>query len=285
MNDHSDRSPNRNAATRDSWDSYAGHRQRVMQLLDSAIVQAPARLCVLGAGNGNDLELPALAKSYAEVHLVDMDATALEHAVTSQGVADVATIHRHAGIDLTGIMDTLDDWRPSRLPIGDELDACLVRAASAPLPKLPGPFDVVASICLLTQLYDGAVKALGSEHPRLLDLLVRIRLRHVRMMFELLRPGGLALLVSDFLSSDTFPALPDVPEDDLHAALIQQINQQNFFSGANPVVLRGVFTSDSQVAPLCAYVDLLPPWRWRLGPRWYAICALVSRKRIDAPEA
>jgi len=67
----------RNAITRDNWTAYANHRRTVTGHL--AVGRAPGcdRLCVLGAGNANDLELPILAVMCREVHLVDLDADAL----------------------------------------------------------------------------------------------------------------------------------------------------------------------------------------------------------------
>jgi hypothetical protein len=44
--------------------------------VDQSRAAAGARLCVLGAGNGNDFDLESLLAAHREVHLVDLDADA-----------------------------------------------------------------------------------------------------------------------------------------------------------------------------------------------------------------
>ena len=59
-----------NAESFDQWAGFADHRRRVSGLLATG----PGRLCVLGAGNANDLDLATLLEVHREVHLVDLDA-------------------------------------------------------------------------------------------------------------------------------------------------------------------------------------------------------------------
>src|SRR5690348_15383718 len=61
-----------NAETRDHWDAFAGHRAKVTGLLTSGGLPGASRLCVLGAGNCNDVDLAALLRAHREVHLVDV---------------------------------------------------------------------------------------------------------------------------------------------------------------------------------------------------------------------
>src|SRR6266481_2342634 len=91
-----------NLTTRNQWQLYASHRAEIEKLIvpDSR----GQRICVLGAGNCNDLDLKWLSEVYGEVHLVDLDRTALLEAVKRQDVDPLrGTIHIHAPIDLTGI--------------------------------------------------------------------------------------------------------------------------------------------------------------------------------------
>ena len=62
-----------NRSTRDHWPHFASHRDWIERLLVADGLGGGGRLCVLGAGNCNDLDLPALAEAFDEIHLVDLD--------------------------------------------------------------------------------------------------------------------------------------------------------------------------------------------------------------------
>ncbi|MBO0698821.1 MAG: hypothetical protein J2P46_10535, partial [Zavarzinella sp.] len=146
-----------NRGSADGWAAFADHRKKVTELLGGESTSPSSRLCVLGAGNCNDLDLNTLLRSYREVHLVDLDAEALARGVARQGLADEPGVHRHGGVDLTGILDTLAGWSPhTAVPTAD-----VAAWAEEPVrrlgPALPAPFEVVASTCLLSQLIGAAV--------------------------------------------------------------------------------------------------------------------------------
>src|SRR6185295_19591792 len=75
-----------NASSAAAWESYTSQRQRMTELFTGAGHSPAGRLCVLGAGNCNDLDLPALLGAYREVHLVDLDEEALNRGVARQGL-------------------------------------------------------------------------------------------------------------------------------------------------------------------------------------------------------
>src|SRR5438552_2239549 len=75
-----------NRSTRGQWALYASHRQELEKLLVPD--QPGGRICVLGAGNCNDLDLRWLTQVYREVQLVDIDPDALPRAATFQKVAE-----------------------------------------------------------------------------------------------------------------------------------------------------------------------------------------------------
>ena len=77
MNDPRGRQSGFNAESRDQWNAFSGHRQKVSALLGAGAEPRAGRLCVLGAGNCNDLDLASLLQAHREVHLVDLDAVAL----------------------------------------------------------------------------------------------------------------------------------------------------------------------------------------------------------------
>lgn len=268
----SDEHRRRNRTTREAWELYAGHRRRVAELL-AREGTGGGRLCLLGAGNCNDLDLNRLADAFAEVHLVDLDADALAEGVARQAPRAAERIVRHAPVDVTGIAARLAAWSEGRRPSSDEALDCLRAAEAAPAAELPGPFDVVASVGLLTQLIDSAQLALGKEHPQLVPLMLAIRHRHARLMLELLRPGGAGLLVSEIVSSDTAPELLAVDEAQLPALAARLIQARNFFTGCNPFALQMLFQNDPVLAPRVAQAQLLRPWRWQFVNRVYAVSA------------
>ncbi|MEX0712462.1 MAG: hypothetical protein WD278_08940 [Pirellulales bacterium] len=269
----------RNLAGRDRWQAFEGHRRRVTELLTGTARSAADRLCVLGAGNANDIDLGQLTSAFAEVHLVDLDSEALDFGLLRQQPAMRDRIHLHRQVDVTGAWDLLAAWSPEALPTPDEIDRCIERVTRFAGPALPAPFDAAASVCLVSQLVEGAVAALGHHHARLLELIVAIRTSHLRMLAQLVRPGGRGLLVTDFVSSDTVPGLADASEQDLPAMAGRLLEAGNFFHGLNPQVLHRVFTADPLIGPLIEESRLHGPWRWDLGPRMYLVAAIECTRR------
>src|SRR4029077_10811702 len=105
-----------NVTTARAWGSFAAHRKRVTGLLQAR--SAASRLCVLGAGNCNDLDVRELLASHAEIHLVDLDADALSRGIARQNVDAHRSIHTHAPFDLSGRLEAIASWRPSA-PVAD----------------------------------------------------------------------------------------------------------------------------------------------------------------------
>jgi hypothetical protein len=266
-----------NATSRDGWDVFAGHRKIVTELLTSAAPTGTGRLCVLGAGNCNDLDLGALRAVYRDIHLVDLDAGALALGMERQGRA-AGTI-AHAGVDVTGMMDVLAGWSPQTAVSDADLVACRERPVQQVGPTLSGPFDVAASTCLLSQLIFSVTRSAGERHPRFVETIQAVRLGHLRLLTDLVAPGGTGVLVTDVVSSDSFPPLGSVPEDRLTGVLAELIRRQNFFHGVNPAVLLAAFRTDPGLSAQVEAVEPRPPWLWNLGPRVYAAWALTFRKR------
>jgi hypothetical protein len=282
MNEPADEQVRNNAASRDRWDLYRPHRDRVTDLLRPDRAAGPSRLCVLGAGNCNDLDLPGLLAAHAEVHLVDLDGDALAAGVARQGLQGHPAVRRHGGIDLTGMLDTVAGWSPGSAIRDADLAACVEAPARQVLPALPGPFDRVVSTCLLSQLINAVVRTAGEQHPRFLPALQAVRTGHLRLLAGLVAPGGTGVLVTDVVSSDSFAALPSIPEDQLPAALAGLVRAGNFFHGINPAVLDAFFRTDPVVAPQVAGVRWSRPWLWDFGPRVYLTCAVTFHRRPAA---
>src|SRR5438105_15087755 len=80
----SDEQAKHNRSTQHQWRMYQSHRQQIEHLI-VPMRRAEDRICVLGAGNCNDLDLAWLAQAYREVHLVDIDPAAIDEAAKRQG--------------------------------------------------------------------------------------------------------------------------------------------------------------------------------------------------------
>jgi hypothetical protein len=235
-----------NRASERLWVGYTQHRVRVTSLIREHSPDLPGRLVVLGAGNCNDLELPPLADGFAEVHLVDIDAAALAYAISSQNVGTSPAIRLHGGVDVT-------------------------RLGCEPIPGLQLA-DIVVSAGLLTQLINSALHRGRSHH----DVLA-LRDAHLKLMASLLRAGGTGLLITDVVSSDTYPQLRDTPPERLSALLPRLLDQRNFFTGCNPFAIARRLGTDPTF--LAAATRITQPWRWDIGTRSYLVCALAFRRR------
>jgi hypothetical protein len=274
-----------NNNSRDCWESFTQHRRNVTELLRGATAAGTSRLCVLGAGNCNDLDLKLLLGCHREVHLVDLDGEALAQGVARQGLATHPALHRHGNIDLSGMLGTLAGWSPTAAPGPADLATCMEEPLWRLRSTLPGPFDVVASTCLLTQLLGVLTVTVGEGHPRFLELLQAIRAGHLRLLTGLIGPGGSGVLITDIVSADSFPALTSVTEAALPGILPRLIQQRNFFHGVNPAILTALFRTDPVLASQVAELQPLPPWRWQLGARLYAVWAIKVRRNGDTPPA
>lgn len=267
----------RNSDSRDAWGSFASHRDRVTELLQRCAKPGASSLCVLGAGNCNDLDLSVLCRLFHDVQLVDIDEAALTSGVERQKV-NVSTVQVAGGVDVTGGAELLSRFTPNIAAAQDEVAECLARAQTVPaITKMK--FDVVLSACLLSQLIDGIVHSVGEAHPQFLDLVVAVRLQHLRLLLDLTLPGGTAILMTDIVSSTTCPELTQTADADLPRVVSAAINARNFFTGVNPVVLRALFAQEPSLAPRVASIELTAPWLWNLGPRMYAVCAILVTRQ------
>src|SRR3954465_979232 len=88
--------------------SFAEHRARLTrEIAERAPAGGRGRLCLLGVGNANDVDLDALAARFAEVHLVDIDPGAVARAVGRVPAAGRAQLVVHAPVDASALFDRL----------------------------------------------------------------------------------------------------------------------------------------------------------------------------------
>jgi hypothetical protein len=239
-----------NVATASGWAAFAAHRAKVTAL--SRARAAPSRLCVLGAGNVNDVDLRALLATHETIDLVDLDAAAMARGLARQGLEGDARVHARAA-DLTGSLDTMADWSPATR-LGDGEVAALPRRAVE-------------------------VAAIGAGHPRFAEMVAAVRLGHLRQMAELAAPGGVAVLIADVVSSLTCPELRVTAERDLPALVTRLGREGNLFHGAHPARLAAALASDPVLRASFLPAEWERPWIWDLGPRLYLAHAVTLRRR------
>ncbi len=273
----------RNESTRAHRDAFFEHRQRVMHLLLSARRDARDRLCILAAGNGNDIDLDDLSRHYREVHLVDADGRALAHAVRQAGCEARSNVVPHAELDLTGIADQLGGGSSCSRATAADVRELMARSRAFECPALPGPFEVVASTCLLSQLVDAVVAVVPHDRADCLPLILEVRRRHLELMLELLADGGRGILIVDFVSSATFPELMTVPLAHLPAAAQERIDRGDFFTGVNPFAVHRWFVEQQAETAHTGAPVLHQPWRWDVGPIQFAVTAITFERRGSSP--
>lgn len=265
-----------NREVRELWERYAGHRRRLSaEILALAPPGGGGRVCLLGAGNANDLDLEALAARFTEVHLVDIDPSALARASGRQTAATRARLRLHAPVDLSGLYRPLAS--PHRLPPADDLVAA---GAAEVLRQLPADFDVAVSCCVLSQM-SWALEHLATAERAPLPLLEQSLLRvHLRVLLGLIAREGTALLAADLVSSATYPLDELPPGEDLGALARKLAADRVAFAVCNPELMRLVLRRDAALAERCQPLALGDPWLWD-GPKAqsYLVCPIRLRRR------
>lgn len=269
-----------NRSTRDHWDHFSQHRRQVTELLLPSGLTSGGRLCVLGAGNCNDLELPQLLDSFERVDLVDIDNDALQAAAERQSVREHPRLGLHGGVDLTAVAPLMALW-PEKPPGPLQFRQVLKTLDSAPLPAIGGPFDVILSPCVLSQICLYATDTLGRSHPRRRELRDAIRRRHLRQMVEWLSPGGTGILVIDLATTERLGTLVQSHRDRLEEVANRTVARSNHFPGLDPESLRAGLMADPHLRGLVANIQQIPPWLWTLGPnKSFLVYALRFRRSM-----
>jgi hypothetical protein len=259
-----------NRENRDLWDSMAPHRRRVTR---EVLRLAPReRVCILGAGNCNDLDLGALRTAFGEIHLVDLDGEALALGMERQGLSKDPGIRPHPGVDVAGLSElgTTAGAATDSANVSQVLRTYRSRFGATGVPRC----DAVVSCCILSQLIETLANLLGTNHPRLKDLVVELREAHLDLMLEQTCDGGSLLFISDIVSSDTAPELLTCPDAALAKLRDELVSRNNYFHGTNPHLIERSLTLRS------TRVERRPPWRWPIGERSFLVTAI----RVDRHE-
>jgi hypothetical protein len=268
-----------NRNSRASHAHFAGHRERLTRaILERCAPQPGDRLCILGAGNCNDLELSQLAERYAELHLVDLDEGALQHARERQPRGVRERLVLHPNLDLSQLLGRLDElralqWKPEQLLSHPE------RAAARIAAQLGMRFQSVVSACLVSQLQLGLRTELSDDHPLFGAASYTLDLLHLRTLAALAAPGGRALLVSDVADDQLAPLAGLEPEDDLLQLLAGLVLHGEVFASVSPVLLSQICLDDPVLASQLALQPLRDVWLWQLTEqRSYLVYALLLER-------
>lgn len=259
----------------EDWALYAGHRSHFSAALLTSAPAHPGRLCILGAGKCNDVDLERLSEAFSEIHLVDIDPPSVASAVARQTPAVRARLRPHAPVDLSGLSSKrLGKWQ-RKPPTRGELEAFEAATLGAIVARLPGPFDVVASACILTQLSFSLRKELGERHPLLGPMRHALMTMHLRSLLALSVVGGRCVFACDAVSSTSYPldALP--AESDLNEVLRAAVASGAAYFAANPKLIVETLRYHPELAEHTSEPEQLTPWLWT-GPlaRTYLVYAL-----------
>lgn len=270
-----------NRSVADHWELFAEHRRRVTDLLVSGTGHAPRPLYVLGAGNCNDLDLRRLTGTFDEIHLADLDVGAVRSGIRRQSPrAGVIWPHR---VDLSGIADPLRRWSSSP-PSNVEIDRTLVRMEHEVFRRWPrrATAGVAVSTGLLSQMTAMAVRALGADHPRAVEVALAIRDAHLRHIVRMLAPSGRGVVVTDIASWGPGGALEGVAPVDLDALAERLAGGGLVTTGTNPL---GILASlAAQDRPAAIEIARHRPWVWNLTPTEPRLVVAISFRRASEEE-
>jgi len=246
------------------FSSFAGHRRHLTELSSTAAPLTPGSLCVLGAGNCFDLDLAELAGRYQALHLVDLDADALERAFLRQEPSTRARIILHGGVDLSGLLDRIDRWSRFQVSPQELMEHGEVTARQLS-ERLGGPFDVVLSACMLSQMQLSVLNVLGDRHRLFEAVRWTLNSTHFRTLAALTRPAGLALFATD-ASSNLLHPFDDTADLDCLALLDELSRTQRTFDFADPRGLAALLHDDPVLRSAFPRFAASRAWLWSNGP-------------------
>lgn len=257
------------------WDLFKDHRDIVTSMVIASVKRNEGDLCVLGAGACNDLDLQPLIEHFNQVVLVDTDLASMQRGMEQQGVLpDERFVRLQHGVDLAGIKEQLDVY--ARFPTPELMGQLKERAREHTLEVDKGKFKVVVSACTLSQLMCKVEECVASKDQDFGELLFHVRKRHIELMLDCLSPGGIGLLVTDFVSSETLPEIEKTTN--LVGVLQQGLVDGNFMHGLNPRMIHATFSVPS-IQEQTESLQITNPWRWPTSARVYACLGIRFQKK------
>lgn len=239
-----------NQSTRHNWESFTGHRERIMNLIQRAQKVLGGKIAVLGAGNCNDLDLTELESSFQEIHLFDLDPGSMADGVARQCPRGASKIQLHDEVDLSG-----RTWRTvSPRP---EHESEEIAGDQEP------EFDLVISTCVLSQIME-TVGRLNLDDLAERELMLQVRDRHLVLMSEMVVPGGAGVVVTDMSSSCCIPDLSECPEANTPDLMRSLIRTGSCFTGLSPGAVSRALDQTTRIEGRIQDRELTRPWLWQL---------------------
>jgi hypothetical protein len=263
-----------NARFPDTRDRYLEHRDHVTALVTS--VPTAGSICILGAGNGSDIDLPGLARTFERIDLVDLDGDALARFCDRTNADVRSKLMLHGDVDLTGMIDRLDTWGDT-FPEASELARHALGAAHALVQSIGRTFDVTLSTCVLSQLPIAFQRAWILPGASWANLIGAIRAVHLATLAGLTRPGGTGVIVFDVLSSREAPALDRIEKptaEALEAQVREEVARGAWNLRPDPHELAREIGSPGRAA-LIREPRVVGPWLWDLGESRQVVYAIV----------
>jgi hypothetical protein len=271
-----------NLQARAAWERVASHRQKVTEILLDAGPRG-GRLCLLGAGNCLDIDIPRLLDRFSQLTLVDIDPIAMDFGIKSQMADRPFDLDRVqcCAMDLCGwtaVPESVLQSLQSPTPMWQEILSS-ISTYKAPIQDSE-PFDVVASMCILSQIMAPAL-TIATNDPTQLSIVVQCRRAHLDLMWKLAGDHGALVLITDFVATDSSPELWYMESNQLADKMMQLIREGNFFSGVNPRIIASEIASHPRVKTGAARVHLHPPWLWKLyDARGYLVAAFTVQSHV-----
>ena len=240
------------------------------------------RLTQSRAGNCHDVSLNRLAELFRRIHLVDVDLSAIGNASAASGCAD-EIIELHGPLDIAEplmAMTTRDFDSADQSRLTNSLQLLSSPNGVAEVPEA----DVVVSLCLFSQMILSLSALLPQTDAGFATALKALRVGHMRRMMSMLRPGGVAVYVTDIVSSETAPELRTVSDSELPELIQKLVSDSNFFSGTSPSPLLTELNLLSRLPGGPETVDTIDPWKWQVGERTYAVYAMRIQKKVPLGE-
>jgi len=270
---------NANTSALDHYEAFDTHRQRLTAF---ALGAAPAgdrgSLCVLGAGNCFDLDLAAMADRYGKIHLVDIDAAALQRAVARQPPDVQAHLVCHAPVDLSGFLEAIERWARFEVT-ADELASHGAVTAASVRQQLDDSFDVVLSACMLSQMQLSVLHALGQDHRLFQAVRWTLNLTHFRTLAALTKSGGMSLFATDVTNDNIYPLQEAYDTASGLAALKAATQAKKVFDFADPDAVAALLQDDPVLQQAFSQAVWKDAWLWTNGPvvRFLVYACQLSR--------
>lgn len=261
------------------WSLFASHRFHVSDTLCALAPVKKSSLAVFGAGACCDIDLLKLLSRYEQIALIDGNGQALDNAAKLHKDIDFERVGLYGNIDFTGLHNIFSNWKEHK-PDSLALEEAMKIAANHELPELGKKFDVSVSDCVLSQIIDQAVQAMGERHPQLLNMIIKLRNKHLELLLDHVLPGGHAVLITDMASSVDVPLLDKVDENSLTDVMEKLIAEKRFVTGCNPYAIVSGFQKNAVLAGKVQNIQLLCPWIWNLSKDVkQLVCCLIFQKK------